>query len=201
MLAHIINERLFTGLVGSSILVFLINELKSVFRPWNRGGIGQNFCVRPDDFWSRIGENSAKTSEYTNSGKEQPSLMIDRHSNKESKWRLIAAIVTVRSELCLYTNLYKYLLRVCFFYFEFIPKFTWPWRTGENSDLFQLWYGIVQSTKRLQSVNIFLIISWVLSNSKLASVNIFMTDVCLFQLLIISLLYLSIEMIYQIIKR
>jgi len=83
---------------------------------FTRGGTGQNFCVRPDGFWSRIGENSAKTSEYTNSGKEQPSLMIDQHSNKESKWRLIAAIVMIRSELCLYTNLYKYFRQVYFLF-------------------------------------------------------------------------------------
>jgi hypothetical protein len=30
-----------------------------------RGGTGQNFCVRPDGFRSRTGENPATTGEYT----------------------------------------------------------------------------------------------------------------------------------------
>jgi hypothetical protein len=41
--------------------------------------------------------------------------MTDRNSNKESQLRLIPAVVTIRSKLCLYTNLYKY--------FQFIPTF------------------------------------------------------------------------------
>jgi tRNA uridine 5-carbamoylmethylation protein Kti12 len=41
--------------------------------------------------------------------------MTERNSNKESKLRLIAAAVNIRSKLCPYTNLYKSFRHVCFF--------------------------------------------------------------------------------------
>jgi hypothetical protein len=42
--------------------------------------------------------------------------MIDRNSNKKSKLWLKPAVLMIRSELCLYTNLYKYFRQVCFLF-------------------------------------------------------------------------------------
>jgi hypothetical protein len=79
------------------------------------------FCIRSGPVGWFLKPNWRKSGKYTitsllNSDKEQPSLMTDRNSNKEWKLRLIAAVVKIRSKLCLYTNLYKYFRHVGFFF-------------------------------------------------------------------------------------
>jgi hypothetical protein len=111
----------------SSNLQQVIRHLKSsfhstsLFQRWNR----TEFLCPVGWFlklnWQR--QANIQLLVCWNSEEEQPSLRIDQNSDKKSKLRLKAAVVIIRSVLCLYTNLYKYFRHVCFFYFEFPPTF------------------------------------------------------------------------------